>query len=67
MTIVPGLLALAERYHFSGKEILAAQVLGYEVFQRLNAATAEAWEMRKRGWHPTVSYTHLTLPTILEV
>ena len=53
VTIVPGLLALAERYHFSGKEILAAQVLGYEVFQRLNAATAEAWEMRKRGWHPT--------------
>lgn len=53
VTVVPSLLAMAEQYHFSGKEILAAQVMGYEVFQRLNAVTAEAWEMRKRGWHPT--------------
>lgn len=53
VTVVPGLLALAEKYHFSGKEILTAQVMGYEVFQRLNAVTVEAWEMRKRGRHPT--------------
>ena len=53
VTVVPGLLALGEKYGFSGKEILAAQVMGYEVFQRLNAVTEEAWEMRKRGWHPT--------------
>lgn len=53
VTVVPGLLALGEKYGFSGKEILTAQVMGYEVFQRLNAVTEEAWEMRKRGWHPT--------------
>ncbi len=53
VTIVPPLIALGEYYHLSGKEILAAQVLAYDVFQRLNAVTAEAWEMRKRGWHPT--------------
>ena len=53
VTVVPGLLAMGEKYGSSGKEILAAQVMGYEVFQRLNAVTAEAWEMRKRGWHPT--------------
>lgn len=53
VTVVPGLLALGEKYGFSGKEILTAQVMGYEIFQRLNAVTEEAWEMRKRGWHPT--------------
>lgn len=53
VTVVPGLLAMGEKYHLSGKEILAAQVVGYEVFQRLNAVTAEAWEIRKHGWHPT--------------
>lgn len=53
VTVVPGLLAMGEKYHFSGREILAAQIMGYEVFMRLNAVTAEAWEMRKRGWHPT--------------
>ncbi|MEA4933121.1 MAG: MmgE/PrpD family protein [Lawsonibacter sp.] len=53
VTVVPGLIAMGEQYHFSGRELLAAQVMGYEVFQRLNAVTAEAWEMRKRGWHPT--------------
>lgn len=53
VTVVPGLLALGEQFGFSGKEILTAQIMGYEVFQRLNAVTKEAWEMRKRGWHPT--------------
>lgn len=53
VTIVPPLIALGEQYHINGKEIIAAQVLAYDVFQRLNAVTADAWEMRKRGWHPT--------------
>lgn len=53
VTIVPGLIALGERYHFAGKELLAAQVLAYDVFQRLNQATGEAWDMRVRGWHPS--------------
>lgn len=53
VTIVPGLMALGEHYHLSGKKILAAQVLSYDLFQRLNQVTGEAWEMRTRGWHPS--------------
>ncbi|MEN6414192.1 MAG: MmgE/PrpD family protein [Veillonellales bacterium] len=53
VTIVPPLIAMGEQYHLSGKEIITAQVLAYDVFQRLNAVTKDAWEMRKRGWHPT--------------
>lgn len=53
VTIVPGLMALGEKYHFSGKELLAAQVLSYDLFQRLNQVTKDAWEMRVRGWHPS--------------
>ncbi len=52
-TVVPGLLAMCEQYEISGKEALTAQVLAYDVFQRLNAVTEDAWEMRVRGWHPT--------------
>ncbi|MEA4934457.1 MAG: MmgE/PrpD family protein [Lawsonibacter sp.] len=53
VTIVPGLMALGEKYHFSGRELLAAQVLSYDLFQRLNQVTGEAWDMRVRGWHPS--------------
>lgn len=53
VTIVPGLMALGEHYHLSGKRLLAAQVLSYDLFQRLNQVTGEAWEMRSRGWHPS--------------
>lgn len=53
VTIVPGLMALGERYHLPGKRLLAAQVLSYDLFQRLNQVTGEAWDMRSRGWHPS--------------
>ena len=53
VTIVPGLVALGDKYHFSGKQLLTAQVLSYDLFQRLNQVTGEAWEMRVRGWHPS--------------
>lgn len=53
VTIVPGLMALGEKYHLSGRELLAAQVLSYDLFQRLNQITGEAWDMRVRGWHPS--------------
>ncbi|MBU4143226.1 MmgE/PrpD family protein [Patescibacteria group bacterium] len=53
VTVVPPLYALGETYRFGGKQILTAQVLGYEVFQKLNLVTKDAWEMRVRGWHPT--------------
>jgi 2-methylcitrate dehydratase PrpD len=53
VTIVPALYALGETHKLGGREILTAQVLGYEVFQKLNLVTKDAWEMRVRGWHPT--------------
>ena len=53
VTIVPGLMALGEKYHLSGQALLAAQVLSYDLFQRLNQVTGEAWDMRVRGWHPS--------------
>lgn len=53
VTIVPGLMALGEQYHLSGKDLLVAQILSYDVFQRLNQVTGEAWDMRTRGWHPS--------------
>ena len=53
VTVVPPLYGLGETFNFNGKQILTAQVVGYEVFQKLNLATKDAWEMRLRGWHPT--------------
>lgn len=53
VTILPVLLALGEKYKFSGRELLAAQVLGYDVFLRFNAATKRAETIRLGGWHPT--------------
>jgi 2-methylcitrate dehydratase PrpD len=67
VTIVPGLLALGDFYHVGDKEIITAQVLAYDVFQRLNAVTADAWEMRKRGWHPSGFFgavAYLRLPMV---
>jgi len=53
VTILPVLLALGEKHRFSGKEILTAQVLAYDVFLRFNAATKKAAAIRLSGWHPT--------------
>jgi len=53
VTIVPGLMALGEKFHLPGRELVAAQVLSYDLFQRLNRITGEAWDMRVRGWHPS--------------
>ncbi|WP_320957239.1 MmgE/PrpD family protein, partial [Enterocloster asparagiformis] len=64
VTIVPTLLSVGDWRHLSGKEILTAQVLAYDVFQRLNSATREAWEMRKRGWHPTGFFGAVTSAAI---
>ena len=53
VTIVPPLYALGEKYQLDGKQILTAQVLAYEVFQKFNLVVNDAWEIRERGWHPT--------------
>lgn len=64
VTIVPTLLSVGDWKHLNGKEILTAQILAYDVFQRLNSATREAWEMRKRGWHPTGFFGAVTSAAI---
>lgn len=53
VTVVPPLYAIAEGRQVSGEEIVTAQVIGYEIFQRLNRATRKARQIRDRGWHPT--------------
>jgi 2-methylcitrate dehydratase PrpD len=55
--VLPAVLATAERVGASGSELLAAMVVGYEVFLRLSAA-AHAYEarLRGRGYHPTSIY-----------
>lgn len=49
--LVPTLLALAEEYGFTGKEILAAYVVGFEVVAMIPyAVTMRHFD---QGWHPT--------------
>ncbi|MGH1467237.1 MAG: MmgE/PrpD family protein [Cognatishimia sp.] len=53
VTVVPALYALGDTQDLSGQDIIAAQALGYELFQRLNRVTNKARQMRDAGWHPT--------------
>lgn len=55
--ILPAALAVAERRHASGQELVAALVVGFEVFERL-AVSARPHEpaLRARGYHPTSIY-----------
>ena len=46
-SILPALLTLAEKYRFSGKELLTAYILGLEVFY----GVALASEGLMMGWH----------------
>ena len=48
--VIPGILALGERQHLTGKEILAAIVLGYDLSYRFLEAVFEP-EMERRGWN----------------
>ncbi len=53
-SILPTALALGEKLKSSGKDILLAQVLGYECFNRLyQAAREHESTLRKKGIHPT--------------
>jgi 2-methylcitrate dehydratase len=48
--IIPAILAVAERQHSSGKDILTAIVLGYELLARFSEATSVV-PMSKKGWN----------------
>ncbi|MPZ43158.1 MAG: MmgE/PrpD family protein [Betaproteobacteria bacterium] len=53
VTLMPALLAVAEELGSSGREILEAYVIGFEVATRL--AQAVHFEHYKKGWHPTAT------------
>jgi 2-methylcitrate dehydratase PrpD len=46
-SIVPGLFALAQKYHLSGKAFLTSYILGLEVFYRIALAS----DGQMKGWH----------------
>ena len=53
VTLMPALLAVAEERGGSGREILQAYVIGFEVATRL--AHAVHFEHYEKGWHPTAT------------
>ena len=64
VAVVPALAALAEaKPDLTGPEALAALVVGYEVAGRAGIAL----HATVSDYHTSVSYTHLTLPTIYSV
>lgn len=55
--ILPAALAIAEEKDLGGRELIAACVLGYEVFERLaSSARADDARVRFAGYHPTSIY-----------
>ena len=48
--VIPGILALGERQHLTGKEIIATIVLGYDLSYRFLEGVFEP-EMERRGWN----------------
>lgn len=53
VAVVPALLALASIVPLTGRDLLLAQLVGYEAITALAAATNPA--LRNRGFHPTSS------------
>jgi 2-methylcitrate dehydratase PrpD len=51
VAILPPLLALAEQHKLSGKDILAAYIVGFEVQSRIGSAIGKY--SRDMGWHST--------------
>ena len=55
--LVPAIFAVAETSHASGAEIVAAFVIGLEIFGRLGRALN--LQHYKNGWHPTSTFGSL--------
>ena len=53
VTMLPALLAVAEEQGASGKAVLEAYVVGYEVMMKLSRAVN--FEHYEKGWHPTAT------------
>lgn len=52
-TMVPVLLALGEKLRRSGKEIMEAHAVGFEVYGKIGENSKELYA---RGWHPTAIF-----------
>ncbi len=64
-SIMPTALALAEKLHATGKEVLLAQIMGYECFNRLYQAAKEyELVLRRRGIHPTTLWGSCASATV---
>ena len=57
VTVIPAVLAVAERQNLGGKDLLAAMIAGYEVMIRLGVALQPSL-FRDRGFHATAVIGH---------
>lgn len=48
--VIPSIIAVAERQHSTGKEVITAIVLGYQLMNRLSYAAGGANAIEKHGW-----------------
>ena len=53
VTMIPALLAVGQESNSSGREILEAYVVGFEVMMKLSRAVN--FEHYEKGWHPTAT------------
>src|SRR5581483_5323957 len=52
--VIPGILAVAELSHRSGKDTITAIALGYQLLNRLSEAMGGARETSRLGWKPEI-------------
>jgi len=61
--VIPSILAVSEWQHLSGKEVLTAIVLGYELLARFSEATSII-PMSKKGWNSDTSGAYV-VPAVI--
>jgi 2-methylcitrate dehydratase len=61
--VIPSILAIAEREHLNGKDVLEAIVLGYELTARFCAATSIT-PMAKKGWNSDTLGSFIIPPVV---
>ena len=61
--VIPSILAIAERRHLSGKDVLESIVLGYELTARFCAATSLV-PMAKKGWNSDTLGSYIVPPVV---
>lgn len=61
--VIPAILAVGERQHCSGKDILSAVLLGYELSARFCEATTIV-PISKKGWSPDIAGAYI-MPAVI--